>query len=332
MSTPIVICDDSSFARKQMARALPELWDVSITFATNGLEALQAVEAGKGEVVFLDLNMPVMDGYQMLEAMRQRGLSSQVIVVSGDIQPESHKRVMTLGAKEFIKKPVEKEVVSRILGKFNFLHADEEVSHNGSPSISLLDGCQEVANVAMGRAVDLIARLLNTFVVMPIPNVNMIEMGELRMMLEQIADETNVSAVCQGFIGSGISGEALLIFNDSDAVDLAKLMNYEGTVDPTVELELFMDVASVFISACLQGISDQLDVPFSQGHPIVLGHHVKVSDLIERNTRGWKKTLAIEMGYQLESHNIGCEVLLLFTEDSLAQLESIISYFTADET
>jgi chemotaxis protein CheY-P-specific phosphatase CheC len=331
MATPIVICDDSSFARKQMARALPENWDVDITYATNGQEALTAVEAGKGQMVFLDLNMPVMDGYQMLEAMQSKGLSTAVIVVSGDIQPESRSRVLSLGAQEFIKKPVAREDVNRILDKRNFTLTEGKPVTHYTPSTAVLDGCQEVANVAMGRAVDLIARLLNTFVVMPIPNVNMMEIGELRMMLDQIASEDQVSAVCQGFIGSGISGEALLIFNDSTAADLAKLMNYHGEIDKTVELELFMDVASVFISACLQGISDQLDVPFSQGHPIVLGHHVKVSDLIERNANAWKQTLAIEMGYKLEKQNIGCEVLLFFAEDSLPKLETIISYFTDEQ-
>lgn len=328
MATPIIICDDSQFARKQMARALPANWKVEITYAENGQEALQAVEAGKGHMVFLDLNMPVMDGYQMLEAMQSKGLSAVVIVVSGDIQPESRKRVFSLGAKEFIKKPVDREEVAKILSQCNFTQPEEPSKEAYIPSVSVLDGCQEVANVAMGRAVDLIARLLNTFVVMPIPNVNMMEMGELRMMLEQIAGEEQVSAVCQGFIGSGISGEALLIFNDSTAADLANLMNYHGEIDKTVELELFMDVASVFISACLQGISDQLDVPFSQGHPVVLGHHVKVSDLIERNSNAWKQTLAIEMGYQLENQNIGCEVLLFFAEESLPELEHLISYFT----
>jgi len=89
MSIPIVICDDSSFARKQMARALPDGCDVEITFAADGSEGLAAVRQGKAEFIFLDLNMPVMDGYETLQAMRDSGLSSRVIVVSGDIQPDA---------------------------------------------------------------------------------------------------------------------------------------------------------------------------------------------------------------------------------------------------
>ncbi|HEY9150158.1 MAG TPA: response regulator, partial [Gammaproteobacteria bacterium] len=93
MGTPVLICDDSSFARKQMARALPADWDIDISFAEHGREAIAAIAAGKADILFLDLNMPVMDGYEVLEAIRAGDLPTLVIVVSGDIQPEAHARV-----------------------------------------------------------------------------------------------------------------------------------------------------------------------------------------------------------------------------------------------
>ncbi len=61
MTIPVLICDDSNFARKQMQRAIPDAWDVDISFAENGQEALDMIRAGKADVMFLDLNMPVMD-------------------------------------------------------------------------------------------------------------------------------------------------------------------------------------------------------------------------------------------------------------------------------
>ena len=98
MSWSVLICDDSTFAQKQMARALPEELEVSINFASNGKEALKFIKNSKGDVLFLDLNMPIMDGYQTLEKIHQLQLDAVVIVVSGDIQPEAHRRVMELGA------------------------------------------------------------------------------------------------------------------------------------------------------------------------------------------------------------------------------------------
>ena len=121
MPIPLLICDDSNMARKQVARALPEGWDVDITFATNGLEGIKAIREGKGEMVFLDLTMPEMDGYQVLEAVKMEGLDSMIIVISGDIQPDAHARVTKLGAIEFIQKPVNPEKLQEVLRKFGLI-------------------------------------------------------------------------------------------------------------------------------------------------------------------------------------------------------------------
>ncbi len=118
MGIPLLICDDSNMARKQVARSLPTDWDVDITFATNGVEGLQAIKEGKGEITFLDLTMPEMDGYGVLEHVFSEGLNAMVIVISGDIQPEAHERVKKMGALEFIKKPINKEKLSDVLNAY----------------------------------------------------------------------------------------------------------------------------------------------------------------------------------------------------------------------
>ena len=178
----------------------------------------------------------------------------------------------------------------------------------------------------MGQAADLLARLLNVFVKLPIPRVNILEASELQMALSLTEQNNTYSAVCQGFIGSGICGEALLIFSDSSFTDIAKLLKYTGEIDRIVELELLMEVASILVGACTNGIAQQLDTTFSQGHPVVLGQHVKVSELIKANAKRWKKTMAIEITYEIENYNISCDLLLLFTEDSLENLNKRLSY------
>ena len=108
-------------ARKQVAKALPAGWDVEITFATNGIEGLQAIRDGKGEMVFLDLTMPEMDGYQVLEAVKAEGLDAMIIVISGDIQPDALARVTKMGALDFIQKPVSPEKLQETLRKFGLI-------------------------------------------------------------------------------------------------------------------------------------------------------------------------------------------------------------------
>lgn len=342
MTTPVLICDDSSVARKQMARSLPPDWDIEVSFAANGEEALEAIKNGQGDIMFLDLNMPVMDGYETLENIMKQDLPTMVIVVSGDIQPEARERVKKLGAIEFIKKPISTEPLIELLESFGLYQAKSEqdqpdqaapaeqgqavVIKGDAGNVEYRDCIQEISNVAMGQAADRLARLLNVFVKLPIPNVNVLEVSELQMALSLTEQEDTYSAVCQGFIGSGIAGEALLIFSDSSFTDIAELLNYTGELDRTVELELLMEIASILVGACTNGFAEQLDINFSQGHPVVLGQHVKVSELIKANSSRWKETLTIEITYEIENHNISCDLLLLFTEDSLDNLYKRLSY------
>ncbi|WP_028292920.1 response regulator [Oceanobacter kriegii] len=121
MATNILICDDSSFARKQMARAIPTGWDVEVHFATDGVEGVQAIREGRGEVVFLDLTMPNMDGYGVLETIRKEDLPAMVIVVSGDIQPDAQERVMGLGAMAFVKKPIDAAKAEAVLTEYGIM-------------------------------------------------------------------------------------------------------------------------------------------------------------------------------------------------------------------
>ncbi len=111
MSTPTLICDDSAMARKQMMRAIPAQWDAQYTMASNGKEALDAIRAGLGELVFLDLTMPEVDGFEVLQTVHDENLKSLIIVVSADIQPQAQQRVMQLGALAFLRKPVDPQAL-----------------------------------------------------------------------------------------------------------------------------------------------------------------------------------------------------------------------------
>ncbi len=117
MSVALLIVDDSGFSRKAMLKSIPAAWDVNITQATNGEEALEALRKGLGEVVLLDLTMPVLDGFGVLEAIRDEGLKAKVVVVSADIQPKAKFRVMSLGALAFLQKPFNKESLAVTLAK-----------------------------------------------------------------------------------------------------------------------------------------------------------------------------------------------------------------------
>ncbi|TGG95528.1 hypothetical protein E4656_03680 [Natronospirillum operosum] len=192
------------------------------------------------------------------------------------------------------------------------------------------DCYQEIANIAMGQAAALLSRLLGVFIKLPIPRVNLFELADLNMALQSLDHDEAASAVCQGFAGDGITGEALIIFNDSNFEDIAQLMNYSGEQSEAMHVELLMDVANILIGAFLKGLANQMDLTFSHGHPMVLGQHKLVRDLLQPSRQPWQQTLAIEITYSLEDHPVNCDLLLLFTEDSIRIMNQKVAYLLDD--
>ena len=109
MSFPVLICDDSKLGRKSVQRCLPEGFASDIFMAAHGEEAMDVLRMQPITILFLDLTMPVMDGLQVLEAIKSEKIEVFVIVVSGDVQPQMRERVMALGALDFINKPLTAE-------------------------------------------------------------------------------------------------------------------------------------------------------------------------------------------------------------------------------
>ena len=95
------------------------------TLFKDRLEQALAVARRQGEqavaVMFLDLTMPVLDGFGVLEALRKEDMNSMVIVVSADIQPVAQERVMSMGAIAFVKKPVSAELISNVLKQYGVI-------------------------------------------------------------------------------------------------------------------------------------------------------------------------------------------------------------------
>lgn len=322
-TTSLLICDDSNLARKQLLRALPAGWPVAVTQVETGGAALERIRQGGIDVLILDLTMPGMDGYQVLAALRREGLSCKAIVVSADVQDEAVRRVLELGALAFIRKPAEPLHLYQTLASLGLLNEQTALATRADgETIDFRDALREVVNIAMGRAAALLARVLGVFIQLPIPNVNLLEVSELHMALADAARGDRLTAVCQGYIGGGIAGEALLLFHDSEVADMARLLRRQDHH----EIEMLLDLSSLLISACLSGIADQIDVAFSQGHPQVLGQHAPIEELIRLNRLRWKRTLAVEISYSLEGHDIQFDLLLLFTEDSLDLLSRKLAY------
>jgi chemotaxis protein CheY-P-specific phosphatase CheC len=194
------------------------------------------------------------------------------------------------------------------------------------PVLKRRDIYMEVANVSIGRAADALARHFDVFVHLPLPNVNIFEVSELHMALEDIAQNSQVSGVCQGFSGEGIAGEALVLLSDSSISDLKRLMQVPVDSEELQELELLMDVSNILVGAFLNGLGEQSEVRFLQSQPVLLGQHVPIKSVIESTRGSFTKTMTFEVSYTIENTSIRCDLLFMFVDESLPLLDNKLAY------
>ena len=119
----ILVTDDSKMARKMVIKILKDILgeNVEIHEGQNGQEALDLYKELLPKIVFLDLTMPIMDGFEALGKIKEFDKNAKVVIISADIQKLSMDKALQLGAFNFIKKPIDLEKMQQILNKINEL-------------------------------------------------------------------------------------------------------------------------------------------------------------------------------------------------------------------
>ena len=111
----ILLVDDSAMNRMMLAEILGDSYH--ILEAENGRECLEKLqtEAGNIALVLLDINMPVMDGFEVLKAMNANHTieDTPVIMISSDDSDDAIRRSYELGASDYVNRPFDARIVYR---------------------------------------------------------------------------------------------------------------------------------------------------------------------------------------------------------------------------
>jgi two-component system chemotaxis response regulator CheY len=119
MAVNILVVDDSAVMRSMIKKTIVSSGvDIGEIYeAANGKEGLQVLEENWLDILFIDVNMPVMDGMEMLDEVRKKSDTSDIpiLIVSTE---SNHERIETIQKKNagFVHKPFTPEVLrERIL-------------------------------------------------------------------------------------------------------------------------------------------------------------------------------------------------------------------------
>ena len=110
----IAIVDDEVHIRSLLEQTLEDLQDeVEIVMAANGAEGLALIESRRPQLVFLDVMMPLMNGYEVCAAVRNNPLLAKttVVMLTAKGQESDRLRGLAVGANHFVTKPFDPDEI-----------------------------------------------------------------------------------------------------------------------------------------------------------------------------------------------------------------------------
>ena len=237
----ILVVDDDILNQRMMQLLLTREGHL-VNLVSNGLEAFEAVKVEKYDVVFMDLQMPIMDGVEASHRIRQwenGGQHTFIVALTASYLPEQGHVLFEAGIDNYVSKPFEMEQVQRLL-KYGLLarskaHSDQFLTPGEeSHSEKVLEIQKGIVQV--GGDEDTFRELLSDF----------IEGLPKRLQLIQYSyankDMVELSRAAHNLSGIAGSLGALQLADCAKRLDKLGIEGYTDALDPLVqEIQLVVD-------------------------------------------------------------------------------------------
>ena len=105
----ILVVEDSPTMRQLIIFTLKRLKDVEILEASDGVDGLKKIAGNKFDIIFTDINMPIMDGLKLVSLVKSDPANKDIpiVVITTEGGKEDRDRAMALGANSYITKPIQ---------------------------------------------------------------------------------------------------------------------------------------------------------------------------------------------------------------------------------
>lgn len=117
MTRQVMLVDDEVEAVTFMGRFL-QRWKINSVICTSGEEALEKYDTAAVGLVVLDLHLVNMDGFHVLEKLKERDPAARVVVLTGRCDDETSRKVRDLGALDCLCKPIDVKDFRRMIDTY----------------------------------------------------------------------------------------------------------------------------------------------------------------------------------------------------------------------
>lgn len=108
----ILLAEDNALGREMLASCLEEL-GFSCAVASNGLEAIELAGQQEFSLIIMDIEMPLLNGYQAAEKIRAMGVTIPIIALTAHHSEEQHAKCIAGGMNSCLTKPIEKNALEQ---------------------------------------------------------------------------------------------------------------------------------------------------------------------------------------------------------------------------
>jgi CheY-like chemotaxis protein len=120
-SPAILVVEDEPVTQRLLKKILEEQRGYGVVIAGDGIDALMELGKREFDLVLSDLSMPNLDGFKLLDFINMKNIRTPVIFLTGSDDVEDEIKVLALGAKDYIRKPINRDLlllrISKVLNR-----------------------------------------------------------------------------------------------------------------------------------------------------------------------------------------------------------------------
>jgi chemotaxis protein CheC len=192
------------------------------------------------------------------------------------------------------------------------------------------DALREVINLGMGAAGAALAETLGVFVRLSVPALEAIDGQDVVPLLAAARWGTrSVSVSRQAFYG-GLSGEALVLFDEIGCRHLADLLGHEGDTSGNLAEEVLLELGNAMVGACINGIADRLKEVVSFAPPALVCDGAPLWQAFATSSFTGRRTLLVCIDFSIEERQFESRIAIFISEKSLARLDTAVEAFLTE--
>lgn len=113
-----VLVAEDALTNQMLIKSLLERLGLQVTIVEDGNQVLQKVLTGQFDLIFMDMMMPYMNGYEATAALRAKGITTPIVALTANAMKGDDKKCLEVGCDEYLAKPIDRRELLKTIGKY----------------------------------------------------------------------------------------------------------------------------------------------------------------------------------------------------------------------